>query len=59
MSKITVTVCHAAEAIPHAAWDRLCPAGDPFLNADFLTILEKTRARRTRMGLGGTASGGL
>ena len=41
MSKITVTVCHAAEAIPHAAWDRLCPAGDPFLNADFLAILEK------------------
>ena len=41
MSKITVTVCHAAEAIPHAAWDRLCPTGDPFLNVDFLSILEK------------------
>ena len=41
MPEITVTVCHSAEAIPHAAWDRLCPPDDPFLNADFLAILEK------------------
>ena len=41
MSAITISVCHAAEAIPREAWERLCPPGDPFLNADFLSILER------------------
>jgi uncharacterized protein len=41
MSEITITVCHAAEAIPRDVWARLCPPGDPFLNADFLAILER------------------
>ena len=41
MSPLTITACHAAEAIPREAWDRLCPPGDPFLNADFLAILER------------------
>lgn len=41
MPAITITVCPSAEAIPHEAWDRLCPSGNPFLNADFLAILER------------------
>jgi predicted N-acyltransferase len=41
MPAITITVCPSAEAIPREAWDRLCPSGDPFLNADFLAILER------------------
>lgn len=41
MSEITIAICHSAEAIPREVWDRLCPPGDPFLNADFLAILER------------------
>jgi predicted N-acyltransferase len=41
MSEITIAPYHSAEAIPREVWDRLCPPGDPFLNADFLAILER------------------
>ena len=30
----------SAEAIPQEAWQRLCPSGHPFLNGEFLRILE-------------------
>jgi predicted N-acyltransferase len=38
---ITITPRHSADAIPREVWDRLCPPGHPFLNADFLSILER------------------
>jgi uncharacterized protein len=41
MPSLTITSRPSAEAIPRAAWDRLCPPGHPFLNADFLAILER------------------
>ncbi len=41
MNRITISSCAAAEAIPHDAWAAVCPPGDPFLNADFLAILER------------------
>jgi predicted N-acyltransferase len=41
MPNITISTCPAAEAIPQEAWERLCPPDHPFLNADFLTILER------------------
>ena len=40
MPQLTVSCHHAAEAIPHEAWTRLCPSGHPFLNGDFLRVLE-------------------
>ena len=40
MNRITISTCAAAEAIPRDVWARVCPPGDPFLNADFLAILE-------------------
>jgi predicted N-acyltransferase len=50
MSAITIT-CHAsAEAIAPDVWARVCPPGDPFLNADFLTILERHGAAGSRYG---------
>lgn len=41
MSALTITVRHSADAIARDVWARLCPPGDPFLNADFLAILER------------------
>jgi len=41
MSAFVVTALHSAEAIARDLWERLGPPGDPFLNADFLTILER------------------
>ena len=41
MSTFTVTVRHSADAIPREAWSRLSPSNHPFLNADFLAILER------------------
>jgi predicted N-acyltransferase len=41
MTRIAITTYSDAEAIPRAAWARVCPPGDPFLNADFLAILER------------------
>jgi predicted N-acyltransferase len=40
-SRISISTVPSASAIPRQAWDRLCPAGHPFLNADFLTIIEQ------------------
>lgn len=41
MTTYTVSPCSSAEEIPTTAWDRLAPAGHPFLNADFLRISER------------------
>lgn len=41
MPAITITPCYSADSIPRAAWDRLSPPGHPFLNTDFLSILER------------------
>jgi uncharacterized protein len=35
-----ISVVSNASEIPRADWERLAPAGHPFLNADFLAILE-------------------
>lgn len=41
MPDVTISTCDSAAAIPREAWDRLCPSGHPFLNADFLAIIER------------------
>lgn len=41
MSGIAVAAVASAAAIAPADWLRLCPPGDPFLNGDFLAILER------------------
>ena len=41
MSSLAVSAVSAASDIPRADWEQLAPAGHPFLNADFLAILER------------------
>jgi predicted N-acyltransferase len=41
MPSLTISSLDSADAIPREAWTRLCPPGDPFLNADFLAIIER------------------
>ena len=41
MPTFTTTIHPSADAIPRETWARLCPPNHPFLNADFLTILER------------------
>lgn len=41
MAEIALTAVESAAAIPAEAWQRLAPAGDPFVNGDFLAILER------------------
>ena len=41
MPEPTISPYSAADAIPRAAWERLAPPGHPFLNADFLGIVER------------------
>jgi len=50
MPTITITPYQSADAIPGAAWTRLCPPNHPFLNADFLTILERHGAASRECG---------
>lgn len=40
MDNITVETCTAAADLPAEDWRRVAPAGDPFLNREFLTIIE-------------------
>ena len=40
MPTFTLSTHPSAADVPRAAWERLCPPGHPFLNADFLAILE-------------------
>lgn len=40
MPQLSVACHHSADAIPLDAWNRLCPPNHPFLNVDFLRILE-------------------
>ena len=41
LSPISISSAASAGEIPRAAWARLCPPGHPFLNADFLTVIER------------------
>ncbi len=41
MPTFSITSRHSADAISREVWARLCPPNHPFLNADFLTILER------------------
>jgi len=41
LSSISISRAASADAIPRTAWARLCPPGHPFLNADFLAIIER------------------
>ena len=41
MPPLTISALDSADAIPREAWTRLGPPGDPFLNADFLAIIER------------------
>lgn len=41
MPSFSISCQQSAAAIPREAWERLCPPGHPFLNADFLPILER------------------
>ena len=50
MSDLTITPRHSAEAIPRDVWARLCPPCHPFLNADFLEILERHGAAGRKWG---------
>ena len=50
MPAITITQCHSADAIPREVWAQLCPPGHPFLNADFLGILERHGAAGRQWG---------
>ena len=50
MSSLAVSTVSAASDIPRTDWEQLVPAGHPFLNADFLAILE-------RHGMAGPACG--
>jgi predicted N-acyltransferase len=50
MTSFTITCQHSAEAIAREAWTRLCPPGHPFLNVDFLAILERHGAAGRQCG---------
>jgi len=41
MKRFTISTHSAAEEIPRDVWESVSPPGDPFLNADFLAILER------------------
>ncbi len=41
MPQFSIKSHESAAAIPRDAWQRLCPSGHPFLNVDFLSILER------------------
>lgn len=47
---ISVSSRSSASAIPGEAWTRLCPAGHPLLNADFLAIVERHGAAAPESG---------
>ncbi|HRD93150.1 MAG TPA: GNAT family N-acetyltransferase [Accumulibacter sp.] len=49
-SRLSISSVSAASAIPRAAWPTLCPPGDPFLNADFLAIIERHGAAAREWG---------
>src|SRR5664279_6171974 len=50
MTTITLSAHHAAADIPRETWAHLCPSNHPFLNADFLTILERHGAAGRQCG---------
>jgi len=50
MSTLALTTHTSADDIPRHVWDRLCPPNHPFLNADFLSILERHGAAGRQWG---------
>ena len=50
--RLSIRTATAASAIPREVWVRLCPAGHPFLNADFLAIIERHGAAADAWGWG-------
>lgn len=50
MPEFTIAALDSAAAVGREAWGRLCPPGHPFLNADFLAILERHGAAGPRLG---------
>ena len=50
MSTLTISARSSAESIPREIWERLCPPNHPFLNADFLAIVERHGAAGRRCG---------
>ena len=49
-SCLSIRTVPSASAIPRQAWDHLCPAGHPFLHADFLCIIERHGAAAREWG---------
>ncbi|NMF90655.1 GNAT family N-acetyltransferase [Aromatoleum petrolei] len=41
MNKLTIRIAHGAGDIPREDWSALCEPGHPFLNGDFLRIVEE------------------
>ncbi|NTV12175.1 MAG: GNAT family N-acetyltransferase, partial [Zoogloea sp.] len=50
MTTLTIDTADSAEAIGRAAWAKLCPPRHPFLNADFLSIVERHGTAGARWG---------
>jgi predicted N-acyltransferase len=50
MPSLTISSVDSADAVQREAWTRLCPPGDPFLNADFLAISERHGAAGPKWG---------
>lgn len=50
MKSLAITSVTSAESIPRDAWERLCPPSHPFLNADFLAIVESHGAAGAEWG---------
>lgn len=51
-SHLSIRSVAAASEIPREVWLRLCPAGHPFLDADFLAIIERHGAAANAWGWG-------
>jgi len=49
-ANLSLSSIPSASGIPRPVWQRLGPAGDPFLNADYLTILERHGAAAAAAG---------
>lgn len=50
MSSLSIGMVTSAAGIPRAVWERLCPPNHPFLNLDFLSILEHHGAAGRHLG---------
>jgi predicted N-acyltransferase len=50
LSPLSISSLSSAAALPRQAWMQLCPPGHPFLNADFLAIVERHGAASPEWG---------